>query len=349
LRFSCAFLAVALLLAGCATRDEGRARLLVPSEIGAVYSEAELQAQLALTSDAACPAEGCAATESFRDRVRRLGERLIAAAAALPRETGGVSPRFAVDAPGKDDIGTLSSASGSIVVFDGVRMLDLTDPALAFLIAREMGHVIGRHHEENTASGLAVSVAVAILFPVTGILQGVEAAYAASTLATTATSFAGARAVRAFYRDDQQREADLHAMLILARAGWTPHDVARALHAAAPRFGGDGWLAELRASKHWLDAIVAGPPFEEPAPSPVAVVEVSPDRFGPSYDADTLWIAALLYGTPGLENFCPARLPAPAVETAKPAKKKAKRKAKKKKGKKKPPAGRARKPRVRSR
>jgi len=342
-------LAVALLLAGCATREEERARLLVPSEIGAVYSDAELQAQLALTRDAACPAEGCGAAERFRERVRRLGARLGAAAAALPRAPDVPAPRFAVDVPGKDDIGTLSSASGSIVVFDGVRGLDLPDPALAFAIAREMGHVIGRHHEENTASGLAVSVAVAILFPVTGLLQGVEAAYAASTLATTATSFAGARVVRAVYRADQQREADLHALLILAQAGWTPHEVSRALHAAAPRLGGDGWLAELRASRHWLDAIVSGPPREEDMPPPLAVVEVSPDRFGPSFDTDTLWIAGLLYGAPGLERFCPARLPAPVVETLKPTKKKVERKAKKKKGKKKPPAGRAKKPRVRSR
>lgn len=349
-------LAVALLLGACATGEAGRARLVVPSELGAAYSDVELQAQLALTADADCALDGCGTAETFRVHVGHLGERLAMAAAALSADLRLGAPRFEVVAPGKDDIGTLSSASGSIVVFDGVRALGLADAALAFLIAREMGHVIARHHEENTATGIAVSVAVAILFPVTGLLQGVEAAYTASTLATTATSFAGSRVVRAFYREDQRREADAYAMLILARAGWTPRDVSRALHAAAPRLAGEGWLEELHASRHWLDAIVSGPRLEDalpvaaaPLPEPLAVVEIPHDRFGLVFDTDTLWIAGLLHDAQGLEKFCLARLPAPAVETAKTAKKKVERKAKKKKGKKKPPAGRAKKPRVRSR
>jgi hypothetical protein len=327
-------------MGGCAaTQDSGRERLLVPSEVGSVYSEVELQANLALIADSNCRGKECDAAVVFRSRVERLGKRLGAAAGALAVDSGLAVPRFGIAVPGKGDIGTLSSASGNIVVFDGVRTLELSDPALAFLIAREMGHVIAKHHEENTATGLAVSVAVAILFPVTGLLQGVEAAYTASTLATTATSFAGARIVRNFYEDEQQREADSLAMLILARAGWAPHDVAFALYGASPRLAGDGWLAELRGSQRWLDAIVAGPMPEAPPDrvAALAVVDLPHEHFGPVFDGDALWIAGLLHGAAGVDRLCGVRLPvADAMPDAKPVKAKSVKKSAKKtvKGKK---------------
>jgi hypothetical protein len=312
-----------LLMGGCAaTQDSGRERLLVPSEVGSMYSEVELQANLALIADSNCRGKECDAAAVFRSRVERLGKRLGAAAGALAADSGLAAPRFSITVPGKEDIGTLSSASGNIVVFDGVRTLELSDPALAFLIAREMGHVIAKHHEENTATGIAVSVAVAVLFPVAGLLQGVEAAYTASTLATTATSFAGSRVVRNFYADEQQREADAHAMLILARAGWAPHDVALALKAAL-FLDGDGWLAELRVSRRWLNAIVSGPLPEAWAVHVDArhVVDIPREHFGPVFDTDTLWIAGLLHGASGMERLCGAQLPAAgAIPAAKPVK-----------------------------
>ncbi len=259
-----------LLLGGCATSaDSKRARLVVPSDVGALYSDVEMQAKLAFVPEApSCQPLDCTATDEFRGQVRRLTERLMPAAMQLASEEKTGIPRMTVNVPGKRDIGTMSSASGSIVVFDGLRLLELSDPALAFVIAREMGHVIGKHHEENTATGLAVSVTVALLFPLAGVLQGVEAAYTASTLASTATSFAGARVVRVFYEEDQRREADAYALTILTHAGWSTREVAHAVREAAPRYVGDGWLAEMRDSQRWLDGIAP--------PSQVDAVEQSP-------------------------------------------------------------------------
>lgn len=251
--------------------------MVVPSDVGALYSDVEMQARLAFVPEApSCQPLDCTATDEFRGRVRRLTERLMPAAMQLACEEKTDIPRMTVTVPGKSDIGTMSSASGSVIVFDGMRLLELSDPALAFVIAREMGHVIGKHHEENTATGIAVSVTVALLFPLAGILQGVEAAYAVSTLATTATSFAGARVVRAFYEADQRREADAYALTMLAHAGWSAREVARAVREAAPRYVGDGWMAELRDSQRWLDGI-----------APASVVEVAsllPEHFiGPVF------------------------------------------------------------------
>jgi len=301
-----------LALAGCATERAGdRSQLVVPREVGSVYSDVELEARVAFADSLQCSGAQCDEAVRFRRHVEALGRKLATAAQQLAAEQGRPVPPLRVSLPGKSDIGTLSSASGSIIVLDGVRSLQLDDAALAFVIGREMGHVIAQHHEENTATGLAVSLAVAVLFPVTGLFQGLEAAYTASTV-STATSFAGARAVRSMYVEDQRREADSHGLLIAARAGWPPREVARGLATAAPRLAGETWLAELQASSRWLAAIVSGPP-DEARKWPVAAGESLHETYGPEFDPATLWLTGLLYGAPGIDRLCPARLPLPYV------------------------------------
>lgn len=253
---------------GCATTSEqGRTRMLAPREIGAVYSGIEMQARLAVSPETGCPLDDCLAVDHFRARVMDLAERVATAAYRLAGERDLDVPHFVVAVPGKDDVGTLSNASGNIVVFDGLRGIPLADAALAFLIAREMGHVLGQHHEENSALSLTVSVAVALLFPMTNILRGVETAYtataASASLASTAVSLAGSRILRRLYRSNQLREADQYALEILVRAGWQPREVADALYQSASHIGDDGWLAELQETRKWLDAIVSGPPMPE--------------------------------------------------------------------------------------
>ncbi|MDP1524832.1 MAG: M48 family metalloprotease [Rhodocyclaceae bacterium] len=309
-----------LLLGGCATSpDSKRTRLVVPRDLGAIYSDVEMQARLAFVSEAPlCQPLDCTATDEFRGRVRRLTERLMPAALQLAREEKTGIPRMTVTVPSKSDIGTMSSASGSIVVFDGLRLLELSDPALAFVIAREIGHVIGEHHEENTATGIAVSVTVALLFPLAGILQGVEAAYAASTLASTATSFAGARVVRAFYEEDQRREADAYALTILTHAGWRAHEVAHAIREATPRLVGAGWMAELRDSQRWLDEIM--PTLVVATPAVPSVSEIPYEHYGPVGGAAIQWVQQ--QGTSGREYQCPglsyAAIRHAKVDTVKP-------------------------------
>lgn len=273
-----------LLLAGCAaTSESGRSRMVAPGEIGAVYSEVEVQARMALIPNAMCEPD-CRAVDAFREQVWRLAQRLDVAARQFGKERKHDVPLFNISVPLKDEIGTLSSSAGNILIFDGLRPLAMSEPLLAFLIAREMGHIIGRHHEENTATGLAVSLAIALVFPVAGLIQGAQAAYAASsvpvTLASSVASFAGSRVVRSIYKLDQRREADGFALQILLRAGWTPFDVAAALHAAEVQIGEDGWMGELRDSKHWLATVAVGP--IEPTATELAAVELPPPVIEPA-------------------------------------------------------------------
>lgn len=260
--------------------------MVAPAEISAAYSAVEMQATLAVTPDTRCVDDECIAAQAFRTQVQHVAERVSDGAYRLAFESNLPAPSFLVTVPGKDDIGTLSSAAGSIVVFDGLRSLQPQEALLAFLIAREMGHVLARHHEENSATSIGISIAVSLLFPMANILRGAEAAYATAattaSLASTAVSMAGSRIVRGIYRAEQQREADIYALTILAHAGWTAFEVAEALQATMPLIIGEGWMAELRESKRWLDQVAVGPPLP-PAPIPAvlpAPVEPEPMTVG---------------------------------------------------------------------
>lgn len=310
----------ALALGACASApDSGRPRLTAPREITALHSEVTIQAQLALKPDRQCRDEACTAAEDFRRQVEQLGGRLSGAAVQLADDLRLDGPRSEVTVSDKEDIGTLSTASGRVIVFAGLRDLALPEAALAFLVAREMGHVLAGHHEENSSTSIAVSLAIAMLFPLAGVLQGIETTYTATTLASsltsTAASFAGSRILQEQYREEQRREADALALRILARAGWSPQEVADALQAAEARLDREGWMAELRSSQQWLARITAKPPSlpeeeypeESVDPASLAVAWIPHDRFGPDR-RDRPYAALWLLRAPQVdasgERFC---------------------------------------------
>jgi len=274
-------LPASLVLGGCvATTGSGRTQLVAPQPVSAAYSEINLQRNLLLADSRACRPDTCAAVAAFNKQVLRVGERLVRAAAAEARDRP--IPRFDIRFLDTTEQSTASSAAGSIVVHGGVRELGLDDPALAFLLAREMGHVLGRHHEEDSATNLTFSVIGSLLLPVGNLLRGAAAALSATdgiAAATTAASFLGATAAKATYRHDQLREADLLALQLTTRAGWSVDEVAVALAALAPRLKDEGWSGDLLASKARLDQLTAGPPWPLPAEAaaaaPVAVSVVA--------------------------------------------------------------------------
>lgn len=267
------FLSLSVLVGGCAstTTESGRSRFVAPRQLGEAYSEVELRAMLALTADSQCKDKSCEAVVAFRHEVVRLGSRLAKSAREIKADLGGPQPNFIFLVPAKDEIGTLSNATGSIVVFDGLRQLELDETALAFLIAREMGHVISQHHEENSATSIGVSVAFAVLMPMAAVLRGAAATVsaltstsAAATAATTAASVAGARIIKSIYRPDQLHEADVIALKIMNQAGWSAVEIANALQATGEKLHNEGWAGELLASKARLESMSAGPVWLPP-------------------------------------------------------------------------------------
>lgn len=260
------------LVAACATLTrEGRVQLVAPVEVSRVYSELDMQVKLVAVRDAgtyapetaACLRPGCDAPREFERKVLDTGQRLARSAYGLFPELRTRVPRFAFGVAWKAEAGTLSNADGAIVVLDGVRRLGLSDAALVFIIAREMGHVIGRHHDEDSATGILASAVAGLLVPVVELFRGVlAAAPSGAVLSATATaaSWAGSSLVRASYRADQVREAEEIALRLVADAGTELHDVAAALAPGAARFGNDKWSQDLDASARRLAQLAWGPP-----------------------------------------------------------------------------------------
>lgn len=273
-------LCVSALLGACVTSTQsGRLQLSVPAPVGAVYSDADMGLQLVLAApvEGSCDGMVCADDRAFELQVQRLGARLAAAACAAYPRLAGRCERFEFTVAESAQPGSVSNASGAVAIFRGVQYLHLDDEALAFLIAREMGHVIDGHHEENSATGILFSVLARLLLPVANLLRGAAAVIQGDTVATATTTTAslmGAQAVRANKRPEQSREADDIALELLAGQGWSGDEVAAFLNEGLPWLGDDGWSQELRISVSRLERLTQGPPhlaqFAAYAPIPLA-------------------------------------------------------------------------------
>ena len=269
-------------LQACSTSPSGRTQITVPQQVSSVYSEVNMRLQLVTTADAKgkCAEHECDTSKEFDLRVARLGEVLSEKAFELYPELRERIGHFEFVIADKEEPGTTSNAAGTVVIFGGTRTLDLSDPALAFVLAREMGHVIARHHNENTATKILIGVLAQVLFPVTGIVRslalipGASSAAAATattagatagtsaaavTATATAASFLGSKAVIASYWTKQLNEADSIALNVMARLGYGPQTTADALAALDTRLGDSSWPRDLKASSEHVAQIAQGP------------------------------------------------------------------------------------------
>lgn len=214
--------------------------------------------QLSLVTEAntgsPCAGEECELDRAFDQRVLQLGTSLAQSAFETYPDLTKRFGKFEFVIAEKASPGSISSATGTVVIFRGVQKLRIGDEALAFLIAREMGHVIGRHHDENTATSILFSVLAAVFMPVTNLISGSAALAQTASAATTSTavasaaSFIGSKITIASYKLEQSREADTIALGLLGRLGWSKKDIADALVACTRVMGDDSWSGDLRAS-----------------------------------------------------------------------------------------------------
>jgi Zn-dependent protease with chaperone function len=112
-----------------------------------------LQLQLVTAADApACQESECVADRAFDQRILAIGRRLADAAFRQHADLHLRFPRFEFVVADKRDPGAASSSAGTVVLYRGIRVLDLDDAALAFILAREMSHIIDGHHDENVTT-----------------------------------------------------------------------------------------------------------------------------------------------------------------------------------------------------
>ena len=245
-------------LNACSTSPQGRKQLSSPAPIIDIYSDVNMRVHLATVANATCLGAECALNREFDQQVQQLGVSLARLAYdAHPDLTKRVS-QFEFVVAEKEKPGTASNASGTIVIFRGVQKLHLDEEALAFLIAREMGHVICRHHDENYSVKILVSVLASVLFPALNLFNGSAAVAqatsatsgttAATVAASSATSFLGSEVVVASIKPGQLSEADAVALDLMSGLGWNKRDVAGILEACTQVDGDDTWAKDFRNS-----------------------------------------------------------------------------------------------------
>lgn len=262
-------LACSFVIASCSTSPQGRKQLTAPLPVSEAYSDADMRIQLATASSVSSPCIGveCTRNQEFDQQVQSVGYRLaLAAYVAYPELIKRVS-EFQFEVAEKSEPGSTSNASGKIVIYRGVQKLEFDEAGVAFLVAREMGHVIGQHHEENSGTKILLSIAVGVLFPALHLFNGTAqlaqatqattATTLGTTVASTATSYVGSKAILAGIRPDQLSEADVIGMALLAREGWHLHDVASVLDRSEEIKEGSSWAEDLRVSVNRLRALDA--------------------------------------------------------------------------------------------
>ena len=211
---------------GCATNGNNEPREKAAgsylSSASAVHSEFDMRMSLLLSADGRdCGDNDCDSTYHFEQRVHRIGEALSQATFAKYPELSKRFENFEFIVADKYDTGAKSSGAGTIVILRGVERLGFDDPSLAFIMAREMSHVVAGHYESNMLTSIAISIVVQLVMPVFNFARGAAAVAssspAVSTLAGSAASMAGNSALRANLRPGQLREAEEMGMEILVQ------------------------------------------------------------------------------------------------------------------------------------
>lgn len=196
------------------------------------------------------------ASAPFQEQVRRISAGLQSAARGLYPEQVKHIGAFDVYVGNSQDLSTMSSGTGKISINAGFAKLNPTDDWMAFVIAREMGHVVAGHHDNNAGASIVVSILMNFIVPGSGLIK-------------SAISFAGSQFAAESGRDKQTKEADEVAIKLLEAAGYTKKSVVLnlRLNPLGEEVSGTSWAGAFRASS----ARLTGVPLAVPAAAPVAL------------------------------------------------------------------------------
>lgn len=249
-------------------------------DISSFYSDIEMRMRLVVKGDAQpCSVEKCAENQAFDAKVQLIGESLAKSAYSLYPELKKITPKFDFEVVDKKVLGSASNASGKVVLFRPIQTLDLDDNAIAFIIGREMGHVIAKHHKSNAKTKIFFTVLTGVLFPAATLFNASSAAAQATTATTlmtsaasTVTSIVGSEVALSRIKPGQLSEADNISLGLLEYGGVTALDAAQSLEFIAKNEASTGWEKDLNLS---IDNVrqLAGEPHEfvveyEPLPEP---------------------------------------------------------------------------------
>lgn len=215
-------------IGGCATvSTENRARF-VDIPLASAHADLSFSMTTGFRQSApcedgvVCPKTGDSEeTIRFVRQVQRIAGVLQKGARDLypdlqQRAPGLPAGRFDVYVVDGNEQGSASSPSGRIALNSALGNQRPYDDWVAFVIAREMGHVIARHHEENSMASMATSTIMNILVPGSGLLK--------MLLSAGGSAIAGKS-----QRGSQALEADAIARDLLEASGLRLRDIALTL------------------------------------------------------------------------------------------------------------------------
>lgn len=268
-RTSAIFLvAMQIALAACTTTPSGERSRIIEIPLAAVQSDLEFtiiktsQPYLACAEDLSCLSKSRpVADETFEQEVARIAGMLQMAALMLYPDRGWCTAKasggcFAVQVIADDEPGSSSSAGGRIALNGGLERWQAHDEVLAFVIGREMGHVIARHHQERSSVSMLTSALLNLVLPGSGLLK---------SLVCTA----GAQLAAASNRKVQAMEADAIATRLLKGAGYRLREVSSSLLVVPPLAEENAWtkgfgrsamvlIAEAEAAETKVAAATSG-------------------------------------------------------------------------------------------
>jgi hypothetical protein len=254
------------ILAGCASdMPNERASLAAPTGVSDIYSQANLGMMLITTGTSPeCVEAECELRARFDVRVAQVGAELATAAYKLHPELSERVPALSFSVVDKTEPGTGSTAGGQIVVLRPVSDIALSDEALSFVLAREVGHVVAQHHEQNTATSLIISVLATVVAPVVNVAKLLAVVYsgttsaAAASASVTAASFASSKAIIETYRPRQREEADAIALNLVEKIGFDARGVTAGFAEDELKSPQTRWMRDLSASVAKLSEIAVG-------------------------------------------------------------------------------------------
>lgn len=224
-----------------------------------MYSDIDTRFRLAIKSDAeSCENLACEQNHAFDQRIHALGLALTRSAAmAYPKRKSRLdSMEFSVVE--KRDAGIASNSRGRIMVFRGLQDMDLSDDALAFIVAREMGHVLAGHHRTNTSTKLMISALASVLFPAVAVVTASSTAVQASTATTlltsaasTATSVIGGEVAVSTMKPAQLSESVDIALQVMQHGDWDMRSACSVLHHDEPPV--TSWWQDMEHSRDQLE------------------------------------------------------------------------------------------------
>ena len=266
-QFALLLVAAAMLgMSGCATApNQARTRML-DTPLASTHADISFSMSTGARQYAVCEGESGCPTAADRDSGRRFVLQVERVAGALQAGAQRLLPDLAQRAPGLaggkfdvyvvegDQPGSASSANGRIALTAALGARMPYDDWVAFVVAREMGHVIARHHEENSASGIVTSVLMNILIPGSSLLKSLLSA-------------GGAEIAARSKQEVQALEADLIAQDLLQEAGFRMRDIYLTLLLDPVPLDDGPWSTSFRNSSRNLIVEVRRSEVAERSPS----------------------------------------------------------------------------------